>query len=60
LSVVNAGLGVALVPSSASAFNLSNLVFRDIADLPPDIVELHGVWRHRHGNPALDALLRSV
>jgi len=60
LSVVNAGLGVALVPSSASAFNLSNLVFLDIEHLPRDIVELHGVWRHRHGNPALDALLRSV
>lgn len=60
LSVVNAGLGVALVPSSASAFNLSNLVFLEIADLPPDTVELHGVWRRDHRNPALEALLDSV
>jgi DNA-binding transcriptional LysR family regulator len=60
LSVVNAGLGVALVPSSATALNLSNLVFRDIEDLPRDTVELYSVWRRRHGNPALEALLRSV
>lgn len=60
LSVVNAGLGVALVPSSATALNLSNLVFLDIDDLPRDTVELHSVWRRSHGNPALDTLLRSV
>lgn len=60
LSVVNAGLGVALVPSSATALNLSNLVFRDIEGLRRDTVELHSVWRRRHGNPALDELLRHV
>ncbi|HEX2144610.1 MAG TPA: LysR family transcriptional regulator [Glycomyces sp.] len=60
LSVVNAGLGVALVPSSATALNLSNLAFLDIDGHPRNTVELHAVWRNRHGNPALDALLNSV
>jgi DNA-binding transcriptional LysR family regulator len=60
LSVVNAGLGVALVPSSATALNLANLSFADVEDLPGDTVELHAVWRHRHGNPALDTLLDRV
>jgi DNA-binding transcriptional LysR family regulator len=60
LSVVNAGLGVALVPSSATALNLANLSFAGVEDLPGDTVELHAVWRHRHGNPALDTLLDRV
>jgi len=60
LSVVNAGLGVALVPSSAMALNLSNLVFMDIEGLPKETVELHSVWRARHGNPALEVLLEKV
>jgi DNA-binding transcriptional LysR family regulator len=60
LSVVNAGLGVALVPSSATALNLANLSFAEVEDLPGDIVELHAVWRHRQGNPALDTLLSRV
>jgi DNA-binding transcriptional LysR family regulator len=60
LSVVNAGLGVALVPSSATALNLANLSFSAVEGLPGDTVELHAVWRNRHGNPALNTLLDRV
>lgn len=59
-AVVNAGLGVALVPSSASTLRLPNLVFLDIEDMPRDTVELFCTWRAGHGNPALAALLERV
>ncbi|GAA2261809.1 LysR substrate-binding domain-containing protein [Glycomyces scopariae] len=59
-AVVNAGLGVALVPSSAIALGLPNLVFREIADMPRDTVELFCTWRTTHDNPALAALLDRV
>ncbi|THV42547.1 LysR family transcriptional regulator [Glycomyces buryatensis] len=59
-AVVNAGLGVALVPSSAATLRLSNLVFLDIDGIPEDSVELHAAWRVRHGNPALGRLLEKV
>jgi DNA-binding transcriptional LysR family regulator len=60
LSVVNAGLGVALVPSSASALRLENLTFREVADIDKDTVELYCVWRKANDNPALAALLARV
>jgi DNA-binding transcriptional LysR family regulator len=58
LALVDAGLGVGLIPRSAAQLRLPNLAFTDIAGLPPDIVETHCVWRAGHGNPALDSLLR--
>jgi DNA-binding transcriptional LysR family regulator len=57
LAVVNAGLGVALVPRSASALRLDNLAFLDVEDVQEDTVALYGVWRAGHENPALSALL---
>jgi DNA-binding transcriptional LysR family regulator len=60
LSVVNAGLGVALVPRSASALRLKNLTFLDIQDVEADTVELHCAWRTTNDNPALTALLAQV
>ncbi|GLH95345.1 LysR family transcriptional regulator [Phytohabitans aurantiacus] len=60
LAVVNAGLGVALVPRSASALRLQNLTFLEVEDLPDDTVTLHCVWRTTHENPALAALLGHV
>ncbi|MGN9907727.1 LysR family transcriptional regulator [Phytohabitans sp. LJ34] len=60
LAVVNAGLGVALVPRSASALRLQNLTFLEVEDLPDDTVTLHCVWRTTHENPALTALLERV
>ena len=60
LAVVNAGLGVALVPRSASALRLTNLTFLDVEDVQEDTVTLHCVWRADHDNPALTALLARV
>lgn len=58
LALVDAGVGVGLVPRSAAQLHLPNLTFTDIAGLHPDIVETHCVWRTGHNNPALDSLLR--
>ncbi|MFF5987310.1 LysR substrate-binding domain-containing protein [Prauserella flavalba] len=58
LALVDAGLGVGLVPRSASALHLPNLTFTEVEGLRPDVVETHCVWRTGHDNPALDALLR--
>ncbi|WP_405433717.1 LysR substrate-binding domain-containing protein [Micromonospora sp. NBC_00617] len=60
LSVVNANLGVALVPRSASALRLENLAFLDVRDMPERTVKLHCVWRTTQQNPALAALLAKV
>jgi len=59
-AVVNAGLGVALVPSSAATLALPNLTFLDVADMPANTVELFCTWRTDHANPALAALLERV
>lgn len=58
LALVDAGIGVGLVPRSAARLQLPDLTFTDIAGLRPDIVETHGVWRTEHNNPALESLLR--
>ncbi len=58
LALVDAGVGVGLVPRSAARLQLPNLAFTEIAGLAEDIVETHCVWRARHTNPALDSLLR--
>jgi DNA-binding transcriptional LysR family regulator len=58
LALVDAGVGVGLVPRSAARLRLPNLAFTEIAGLGPDIVETHCVWRAGHNNPALDSLLR--
>lgn len=60
LAVVNAGLGVALVPRSASALRLASLTFLDVEDVQVDGVDLHCVWRIDNENPALATLLAHV
>ncbi|MGE8495911.1 MAG: LysR family transcriptional regulator [Pseudomonas sp.] len=52
LSLVNAGLGVALVPRSASSIRFEQVRYRPI-DLDPGVQsELHLVWRDDNDNPA--------
>lgn len=58
VATVNAGLGVALVPETASALQLGNVVFRDVADVQDFPVEVHCLWRRNHDNPALASFLR--
>jgi Transcriptional regulator len=60
LATVNAGLGVALVPHTASVLQLGNVEFRDIDDVQDFPVEVHCIWRRSHDNPALAAFLRRL
>ena len=58
LATVNAGLGVALVPRTASVLQLENVEFRDLQDVGDFPVEVHCIWRREHDNPALASFLR--
>jgi DNA-binding transcriptional LysR family regulator len=60
LAIVDAGMGVALVPESAAVFQRPGLVYLPLADITASTVRAHGVWRHDNANPALSALLRLV
>jgi DNA-binding transcriptional LysR family regulator len=57
LALVDAGLGVALVPASAAVVTLSNLRFLPVPEITPDCVEVYAAWRPRNDNPALAVLL---
>jgi DNA-binding transcriptional LysR family regulator len=57
LALVDAGLGVALVPASAAVVTLSNLRFLTVPEITPDCVEVYAAWRPRNDNPALAVLL---
>lgn len=57
LALVDAGLGVALVPASAAVVTLSNLHFLAVPEIAPDCVEVYAAWRPRNDNPALAVLL---
>jgi DNA-binding transcriptional LysR family regulator len=52
LGLVAAGLGVALVPSSARNLGRAGVVFRELRDPGPPI-ELAAFWRREHPSPAL-------
>ncbi|WP_127130239.1 LysR family transcriptional regulator [Georgenia sp. SYP-B2076] len=60
LSLVDAGVGVALVPASAAALRLPGLTFLPVAGMPPNTVQAHCVWRRDNDNPALASLLQLV
>jgi DNA-binding transcriptional LysR family regulator len=57
LVLVDAGIGVALVPRSASRLGPPNVRFLEVAEMPDDYVELHCSWRASNDNPALPAVL---
>ncbi|MDQ2083000.1 LysR substrate-binding domain-containing protein [Xanthobacteraceae bacterium Astr-EGSB] len=57
LSLVRAGLGVALVPASAENLRLKDVVLRPVRIRPSKPVELHLVWRRAHASPQLQAFL---
>lgn len=58
LSLVRAGLGVALVPEAASSLRYEGIVYRNVTGLAPARpVELHMVWKDDNDNPALPQLL---
>ncbi len=53
LALVNAGLGVALVPQSASQLHFDRIVYRPIALEAGICSELHLIWRNDNDNPVL-------
>jgi DNA-binding transcriptional LysR family regulator len=60
LALVNAGMGLALVPRCASSVVFRNVVFRDI-DLGEGIEsELHLIWGEDNDNPAFLMLLEAI
>ncbi|WHS62958.1 LysR substrate-binding domain-containing protein [Pseudomonas sp. G2-4] len=60
LALVNAGMGLALVPRCASSVVFKQVVFREI-DLGEGVQsELHLVWRQDNDNPAFTMLLEGI
>ncbi|MBE2293382.1 MAG: LysR family transcriptional regulator, partial [Phycisphaerales bacterium] len=57
LTLVNAGLGIALVPQSASCVRLEQILFRPIALDAGICSELHLIWREDNDNPVLPLIL---
>jgi DNA-binding transcriptional LysR family regulator len=53
LSLVSAGIGVALVPETAQRASFDNVTFREVAGLDNRTLEMHAIWRPDNDNPAL-------
>jgi len=60
ISLVDAGVGPALVPESAAAFHRPGVVHRMIEHMPTDLVRAQAVWRVDGLNPAADAFRELV
>lgn len=60
LSLVNAGLGAALVPRSASSIRFEQVRYRPIALAPGVQSELHLVWRDDNDNPACQLIREAI
>ncbi|QGK70464.1 LysR family transcriptional regulator [Allosaccharopolyspora coralli] len=60
LALVEVGLGIGLVPSTAAKLRVDNVVLRPVILPDPNPVELHLVWREDNDNPALHSLLDIV
>jgi DNA-binding transcriptional LysR family regulator len=60
LALVNAGMGLALVPRCASSVVFKNVVFRDIDLGEGAQSELHLIWRENNDNPAFAMLLEGI
>jgi DNA-binding transcriptional LysR family regulator len=60
LALVNAGMGLALVPRCATSVVFRQVVFREI-DLGEGVQsELHLIWREDNDNPAFSMLLEGI
>ncbi|MGJ4943065.1 LysR substrate-binding domain-containing protein [Bradyrhizobium sp. HKCCYLS1011] len=57
LSMVRAGLGVAIVPEAASSLRIADVKLRPLKLRNAAPVELFLVWRREHDNPLLPALV---
>jgi DNA-binding transcriptional LysR family regulator len=57
IALVDAGMGVALIPSSLSVLKLPNVEFIEIDGLRANCLQLYSAWRVDNANPALHNLL---
>lgn len=57
LALVEVGLGIALVPATASRLRLLGVTLRPVRLPNPEPVELHLTWRASNDNPVLRAFL---
>lgn len=60
LALVDAEIGVALVPRTASTLQLRNVAYREVADLGPRLSKLYAAWHGGNDNPALHRLLGAL
>jgi DNA-binding transcriptional LysR family regulator len=60
LVLVEAGLGICLVPRSAVKLRPQHIDFVGIEDASEHVVELHACWRADHSNPAIPAALEAL
>lgn len=57
LALVEAGLGIALVPATAARLRVEGVALRQVHLPTPNPVELHLAWRETNNNPALHTFL---
>jgi DNA-binding transcriptional LysR family regulator len=57
LSLVRAGLGLALVPESATGLHLDNVVMRPVALRAKAPVEVHAVWQRDAASPLIPQII---
>lgn len=60
LALVKSGLGLALVPESATTLHYRGVLFRPVRDIDPRAVKLHLAWRADNNNPALHNMLDAI
>jgi DNA-binding transcriptional LysR family regulator len=60
LALVQSGIGVALIPKSASSLNFEGLLLRKLITTPARPVEMVYSYRKDNHNPALETLLQQV
>jgi DNA-binding transcriptional LysR family regulator len=58
MALVQAGMGVSIVPQSARLLNFSNVVLRGIEDPQPKPVELFMAWRSDNLNPLIPQMAK--
>jgi DNA-binding transcriptional LysR family regulator len=57
LAIVDAGVGIGLVPASATGGRYGGVILRVLITADPEPVRLHAAWRTGNSNPALRAVL---
>lgn len=60
LALVRSGLGMALVPESATTMRPDGVVFKTLVAIRDRPVQMHAAWRTDNYNPALARLMKDV